>query len=323
MNNDRADLASEIALNSDGQAPAWIELFPAGPDIVGRDGRRWTISAPEAFAAAFNSAGQPVPLDWEHASHHKALKGERADAAGWIEELEARNGAIWGRVEWTEDGKGSVSSRAYRFVSPSFLFSKTREVARLVHAGLTNQPNLTLTALNSQEYKDNDPMSLKPITDALGLVDGASHDQITAAINTLKTERETALNSTLKPDPEKYIPAAEHELALNKIETFEEAAKAQADAEIEATVDALIGAGDPNHPPAKRDDYIAICNAEGGLDRFKRLYKADLGKALNKREVSGRSAPGAGKSTLSDDERIAINQLGMSEEDFLKEKGAQ
>lgn len=323
MKNDRAELAVQIALNGEGQVPEWIELIPSGPDVVGRDGRRFTLRDPAAFAENFNQAAQPVPLDWEHSSYHKASKGERADAAGWIEKLDVRSGSIWGRVEWTAEGRSTVMSRAYRFVSPAFTYTKAGEVVRLIHAGLTNQPNLTLAALNAEDPDNNkeaDIMSLKPITDALGLVDGASADQVVTAINALKAEHQTALNSAAKPDPEKYIPKAEHELALNRIGQFETVEKERAEREITKAVDALIEMGDPNHPPAKRDDYLAICREEGGLDRFKRLFKGDFEKALNKTQVANKPAPGSAGSSLTDEERVAINQLGLTEEQYLTEK---
>jgi len=315
--------ASEIALNADGGAPEWIELIPAGRDVVGFDGRSWIMEDADGVVTAFNSRGRPVPLDWEHATQIRASRGEEAPAAGWIERLANRSGAIWGKMSWTDKGRESVASRAYRFVSPAFDFDPaSRVIKALVHAGLTNQPNLRLAALNRTDpEEDTPPMTTKPITDALGLVDGASADQCVTAINALKVDRQTALNRAEKPDPEKYVPKGDYDLALNKLGTFEDAEKTRAEAEIVAAVDAVIAVGDPACPPANRDDYLAMCRQEGGLERFKKLFKPQVDRALNRTETAGKTVPGTTASTrLTGDERIACNQLGMTEEAYLEAK---
>ena len=98
-----------------GGAPEWVEVLPAGPDIEGRDGRKWHLEDPEGVAATSLDGMRDIPIDWEHASDIKAPRGEEAPAAGWITQLEVRNGALWGRVEWTERGAAQVASREYRY----------------------------------------------------------------------------------------------------------------------------------------------------------------------------------------------------------------
>lgn len=41
-----------------------------------------------------------------------------------------RDGAIWGRVEWTERAAAAIRAREYRFLSPSFGFDKPRSRSR-------------------------------------------------------------------------------------------------------------------------------------------------------------------------------------------------
>lgn len=133
-------------------APAWIELIPAGPNIVGIDGRHWVNSNPGQIVSTANSQPRPLVIDYEHASEHRAPHGLDAPAAGWINRLEMRgNGAIWGRVEWTAKARAYIADKAYRFISPVFTFEKaTQRIVALTSAGLTNQPNLNLTALNTR-----------------------------------------------------------------------------------------------------------------------------------------------------------------------------
>lgn len=139
------------ALDVSGKAPGWIHLIPAGP-VVGRDGREWVNDSPQLILAAFAARGVDLPLDLEHSTELKAPQGEPAPAVGWIKDLQARAGEIWGRVEWTEAGRNAVESKSYRYVSPVFVFEReSKRVVSLTSAGLTNRPNLFLHALNKQE----------------------------------------------------------------------------------------------------------------------------------------------------------------------------
>jgi len=84
--------------------PDWIQLIPAG-SFRGRDGRGpYVLDDPGAVIAATNAlrmrAG--IPIDYDHATDFAAPNGNPAPAAGWITEFAIRDGAIWGRVEWTE-----------------------------------------------------------------------------------------------------------------------------------------------------------------------------------------------------------------------------
>ncbi|MDS4031217.1 MAG: phage protease [Candidatus Contendobacter sp.] len=126
--------------------------MPAGPDIVGRDGRAWRLSDPDRLIQAFQQRGMPLCVDWEHASEHRAPAGLESPAAGWVTALELRDGAVWGRAEWTERAAQQISAREYRFLSPVFRYEKqTGEIRELISAALVNSPNLELTALNREE----------------------------------------------------------------------------------------------------------------------------------------------------------------------------
>jgi phage I-like protein len=133
-------------------APKWIELLPAG-DFAGRDGRGpFRLSNPAAVIAATNglrmAAG--LPIDYDHATDFAAPSGRPAPAAGWIHGIEARDGALWGSVEWTSHGRAAVVTREYRYISPVFEYSEDGEVQRLLRAALTNNPNLYLTAISAR-----------------------------------------------------------------------------------------------------------------------------------------------------------------------------
>ncbi|MEE4376109.1 MAG: phage protease [Candidatus Competibacteraceae bacterium] len=138
-------------LPPNGAAPDWVELIPAGPSIIGRDGRSWLNDQPDAIVTAYQNQRIPLVIDWEHATERRAPQGEEAPAAGWLVALQNRLGAIWGKAEWTTRARNQIGNREYRFLSPTFLYHKsTSRIAALTSVALTNQPNLHLTALNQR-----------------------------------------------------------------------------------------------------------------------------------------------------------------------------
>jgi phage I-like protein len=309
-----------LALNSvTGEAPDWIQLTPAGPTLEGRDGRTWQMQDPAAVVAAFETHGQDLPVDFEHATQEKGAKGEPAPAVGWVTELEARNNALWGKVDWLDAGREAVASRSYRYASPVFNFSRaTKAMSKVVSVGLTNQPNFQLTALNRQGAQEDCTMN-KDALEALGLKEGASDGDVVTAINKLKSDEATARNRAEQPDPSKFVPKPDYELAMNRIRTFEEGEKARADENITAAVDAAVEAGKIS--PATRDYHTAACRAEGGLANFQAMVSASPVIAA-KTGLDGK-IPGQGATALSGEEQAACRALGMTEAEFAKAKAEE
>ena len=250
--------------------PEWLELVPAGL-AVGRDGRQFVNDNPQAVIERHASRRLPLVVDFEHATELGAKFGEPAPAAGWVESFEIRDGAIWGRVDWTEDGARAINTRAYRFYSPALEIDKADppHVVGLLSAGLTNNPNLFVSALNHQQPPET-AMLDAAIRQALGLQDEATADDAVAAINGLKAERETALNSAKTPSLEKYVPRADYDLALNRAtaaeQTVADLRQAEADAAIDAAIEAALEA--KKITPATVDYHRAQCATDGGLARF-------------------------------------------------------
>lgn len=173
-------LCTEIKAGA--QAPEWIELLPAGPEINGRDGRSWRLTNPNIVVDAFKQQRVSMVVDYEHSTELTASKGVESPAAGWIEDVQVRDdGSVWGKVEWTPKAINSIVNKEYRFISPAFYHNADGNISRLTSAALTNKPNFSLTALNSeQEWGD--------VAIALG-VDGISSPQdILKALNRVKVE---------------------------------------------------------------------------------------------------------------------------------------
>ncbi|WP_216364959.1 MULTISPECIES: phage protease [unclassified Roseobacter] len=307
-----------LALNASGDAvPDWIQLTPAGPDIEGRDGRKWVLPNPEEVVAAFKRNAADLPVDFEHATQVKGPKGEAAPAIGWIKDLEVRSGAIWGRVEWNEVGRQAIASKGYRYISPVFTFKKAAgDILKMLSAGLTNQPNLQLAALNT-EGDQEEPAMNKAILEALGLSEGASETDALTAINKLKSDEATARNRAENPDASKFVPRADHDLALNRIKKFEDAEVEREDEAINTAVDAAIEAG--KIAPASRDYHVAACRDEGGLERFQKMVEASPEIAA-KSDLDGKKVEAQNKTALTDEELATCRALGMTEEDFAAAK---
>lgn len=144
---------NQLGVQLSADPPEWIELLPAGPEVEGFDGRRWRNDSPDRIVAAFQRRDRPMVIDWEHATETRAPNGLDAPAAGWVDRLEVRSGAIWGHVkEWTARARQQLAEKAYRFLSPVFQFEKkSGRIVALTSAALTNAPNLRLTALNSRQ----------------------------------------------------------------------------------------------------------------------------------------------------------------------------
>lgn len=212
-------------------APEWVHLMPMGA-MTGRDGRRFKLSNADALVATFHAHGVDLPIDYEHQSEtHKDTRVGPVPVAGWIKELKANADGIWGRVEWTKAARDLIGQKAYRYLSPVMMHRKGEtEVLRLKGAGLVHHPNLTLTALASQEdtMEDERPFRHR-IAKRLGLADGASADEIMKTL-------EGALGET--PDPEKYVPIeAMQSLMDDRFEQASAMSETRAQAKIKDALD--------------------------------------------------------------------------------------
>lgn len=144
------------------------------------------------------------------------------------------------------------------------------------------------------------------VLEALGLAATAGPAEAVLAINRLKSSEQTALNRAQTPDPEQWVPRADHDLALNRISGFEAGEKVRAEAEAEAAVDAAIAA--QKISPATRDYHLATCRAEGGLERFRKF--AELQPAMLQPSGLDQKKPG-GSAPYSEEQLAVCRQLDM------------
>lgn len=296
---------SELAAGA--EAPPRVELIPAGPEVAGRDGRRFLFDAPsaEAILREFRERGVKIPIDWEHATQHRAPQGQDAPAAAWIEGLSVDDGVLVGTVQWTERGAGDVTGGHYKYLSPAFDYDpQTGRILRLVSAGLTNLPNLHLQALNQEQPMTRSTALVAAITGALGLAADAADDAVATSINALKADRDKvqSLNAEKVPSPERYIPRADYDAVLARATqaetTIKERDAAALKAEIDGEIDGALKAG--RIAPASVDHYRALCADASGLKQFRELVKT-LPVLGEDTDLGARKPPAGGASLNAED----------------------
>ena len=311
---------AQLALNTelqvvDGKAPEWVELIPpadADGMVRGRDGRlwRWDAKAHVDVLGAYQARGIDMVIDWEHATQRRAPNGEEAPGAAWIKELQIRAGALWGRAEWTPRAENQVVAKEYRFLSPVFDYaSGSLRIARMVTVALTNTPNLHLTALNREGEA---PMSrsanlVAAIATVLGLQADAADDAVAQAINSIKSDKDSALSraeNAEKVNLERYVPRADYDALKTRAENAESTLKQRdADAHTAAVDAAIKGAKEAGKiSPATEEYYRAQCSDAEGLQRFQEF----VGKAPVIGDDSGLDGKKPkGESTALNAEEIA------------------
>lgn len=299
--------AALLALHADGQAPEWIMLIPQGRVIVGRDRRSFTVSDPSAVIEA-TKAQLPLPVDYMH-DFETRRPGDDTPAAGWIEALEAREGAIWGQVAWTPKAARAIAEREYRFISPAFLHTAdaAAEIIRLCSAGLVHRPNFLMPALNNQQEPAMDQELLK----ALGLDDKATPAEAIAAIHALQM-----------PSPVKFVPRADYDAVLSRATNAEQQLAALKTAQDQVAAEALIDKAihDRKIAPASRAHYLKLAlNSRADIEALLGTMPAIIPAGEDKSLAAG--DPAAGSSALSPEEKAMCQQLGLTEEAFLKARG--
>lgn len=138
-------------------APDWVQLVPVGPGgiVARRDGRGpYRLEDPAAvIAESLARSDGRLPIDENHALDRAAPEGLPSPARGWIVALEMRESGLWGRVEWTEEGRRLVEGRAYRALSPALLHDGAGRILAVLRASLVNLPNLRgIAALNQERH---------------------------------------------------------------------------------------------------------------------------------------------------------------------------
>ncbi len=186
-----ASFISEAVVPEDDSATTWNMLLPAGEVIECRDGRVYQNPNPQAIVDAYNADTIEIMIDTNHDS---VWMGWDPAAHGWVKKMELREGAIWGEVEWTDNGVEVLSRKHYRYLSPAFLERPEGTITAIVSLGLVNQPAMTMPAVARSETPGDpkiqntktkesivDEEQIAQLRKAYGLADDASVADVIAA----------------------------------------------------------------------------------------------------------------------------------------------
>lgn len=144
---------------------------------------------------------------------------------------------------------------------------------------------LLAKADKAMAHLEEDPMN-KDLLKLLGLAENATEEQAVAACQKLVEGQKAAeaavstaraeLAKAQTPDLNKFVPRADHELALARAEKAEkQIADEKAAAfkrEVETEVDAAVKAG--KVAPASKEFYLSTCASAEGLEKFRKFISA-------------------------------------------------
>lgn len=331
-----------VALRAEGVSAAvehWVQIFPAG-EFRARDGRpekldAWRVdrTAAEHLIALVRAQATVPVVDYEHQTLHAETNGQPAPAAGWMRDLEWREGeGLFARIEWTDRALAAIRAGEYRYFSPVFESDpKTGVVTRLLMGAITNYPGLDgmlpvaarATSTTEQESETVNKL-LAAIVAALALPADTTEDQAATAITALTgkladRDREivTLKAATTATDPSRFVPLAAFDQVKGELAAL--TAKLQGN-----ETEALIAAG----------------LADGRLHSSLESWARDLGKtspaalksyldtatpiaALKGTQTNGQPpVPETGAHGLTAEELVVCTATGIDPETFAKTKVA-
>ncbi len=311
-----------IERNSIEGLPERLLLVPAGK-VAGRDKRMFYNNNPQKVLSAFERDGRDIPIDMDH---QMELEG-RGKAYGWVKALEVENGAIYGCVEWNSAGREEIEGKNYRYISPAFLLEENREIKKIESVGLVNKPNLYIKSLNSEGAKEaamaeENSAVAKELCVQLGMSEGSSASEIVAKVADLQKEVTSQKRQKGTSGATEVVPKADYDVVLNRAEVAERALLEQAEdalrKEVSSAIDEAVEAG--KIAPASKGYYVELCRTQEGLEKFKEFVKVAPKVVVDTTGTEGNVE--TNRTVLSADEIALCRQIGVSEETYLKGKGA-
>lgn len=136
------DARQTLPANQDGLVD--IQLVPEGLVESANGDFQFDRAAGERVIAAFRKLGRAMAIDYDHESVGPEFRSANggARAAGWIEEMDYREGrGLFGRVKWTAVAQELIRTDQMRYLSPALYHdTKTKDVIGMHSAALTIDP---------------------------------------------------------------------------------------------------------------------------------------------------------------------------------------
>lgn len=318
---------------SDGKAPNSFLILRGGESPSRKGTLLLDDAAREAILSDFALGGVDVGIDLEHSWAKANVPTAERRAYGWFKPAVLEDGSLVAtEVEWTEEGRALVESKAWRYTSlwgevEPTADKKALRLVRLHSVSLVNKPavlgNSPLVANEDLSPNEADTMSLQVLYSVFSV---ASDEAVMSSAQALLTEREGLAKSLscsvaelpgalaalkLKADKHDELVLAE----TTRVEADKKAAelKAQNDAAAEKT--ALIArlSADEKLPPTLH------AWAETQSLESLRAFEAGAPKVTPAKIPSNEGGAPA-KVTLSAEETEVATKLGITTEEALKAK---
>ncbi|MGH1460994.1 MAG: phage protease [Neptuniibacter sp.] len=345
---------ASLSLEYDIEADGWCQLLPAGyfKAVDGRphdvpDGQ-WFINegiAERLISDAKNRVNNLL-IDYEHQTLNADSNGQPAPAAGWIIDIEWREGSgLWIKPKWTARAKEYIQNDEYRYLSAVFPYNtETGEPLSLHSAGLVNRAGIdgmasveALSTLLNQPQQENPAMNelmqklLAKLGIELGEGDQLTESQATAALSAMDTLQAQAKKSgdletqvaalSAKGDEvdlTKWVPAQTYNALAGQMAAL----KTESD---ESTVDQLIATAQQEGKilAAEEDYYNKLGKQHGVAALTAALDNRAPIAALTNQQTTGKKPEETktGIAALSAQELEVCQNAGISPEDYLKNKG--
>lgn len=181
---------------------------------------------------------QKKDIDWPgilvDREHFSMMPDKASDAMAWATDIRINDdGSIWTKWRFTPEGEKIWTDRVLVNRSPAFAATKDGKDYRpfeLMSIGMTNTPHFkelsTLAAARATEVNNNKgEIHMNKLIEALGLAEGASEEDMLAAINALKEKASAA--EAKATDAEKAKDEAEGKCRKLECDAFLEKNKAK------------------------------------------------------------------------------------------------
>lgn len=224
---------------------------------------------------------KPVPIDISHRMLDQSGDPTAGRAFGWLTDMVIEGSALWGIVEWTEEGAALTAGRAFRFSSPVILWGledtatgEIRKGAYLHSVSLTNQP------LSSH-----------------GIPLAASRDAHTALetdmAEQIETNEDNAENTDGLVEAQEKITALEAELeALKADKEKADATIAEVTAAKDEAEKQIAASRDPDKVTLSREDLTELqVQAKAGSDAAEKLIVLEATTRIDRAVAEGRFKP--------------------------------
>ncbi|MCE2594411.1 phage protease [Motilimonas cestriensis] len=322
--------------------------------------KQWFIDADvtQAMLAATPHQLGDLVIDYEHQTLNSPKNGQPNPAAGYfsVNEIDWREGqGLFIKPRWSDKALAYLHAKEYRYLSCVFGYDKATGHPTFLHsAALTNRPALdgmtplaelaaTLLPQSLPPTKQETPVMdewLKQLLAPLGVevADGATitpeqrttaltaltalttkAEQTEQAIAALAAETEKGIGKTMAVDLTQYVPKAAYDETVKQLAAL--SAQSQTD-QVTAAVDKAFAAN--KLTGAQKDYYLQLGKQHGMAVLTAQLDLLQPIAALSAQQ--SQSLPPAaptdtGLATLTAEDKIAADLLGISYDDFAKTKG--